>query len=233
MEEVGGDLVVSGEVLGQRPNSQGRRDLERIEVRSSLEGRLLRPLSARLLPETIAEQEGWIDRRQLHAISGRSRKELIRIARELGFSSAHIPAPSTGCMLTQKTFAPRVFDLLSHEQRDREWSYEMLKIGRHLRITDDTKVIVGRREGENEMMEHMARRDDAPSVVLLRPRGYPGPAVMVIGECSDANTQMAGGLLLKYAGRCESPSQVLMSRCGEETVIDVNRLESAHALPTL
>ncbi|MDH3717825.1 MAG: hypothetical protein OES79_06850, partial [Planctomycetota bacterium] len=148
MQQVGASMVVSGEVLGQRPNSQKRRDLRVIESHSGLQGRLLRPLSAKLLPPTIPEQTGQVDRDQLYDFSGRSRKGLIALARRFGFTHEEIPSPSTGCALTEKTFAPRVFDLLKTDPENTAWDFELLKVGRHLRLTRATKAIIGRREDE-------------------------------------------------------------------------------------
>ena len=49
------DLIVTGEVLGERPMSQMMRGIKLVEEKSGLTGRLLRPLSAKLLPETEFE----------------------------------------------------------------------------------------------------------------------------------------------------------------------------------
>jgi tRNA U34 2-thiouridine synthase MnmA/TrmU len=62
LDEWGGDFVFTGEVLGQRPKSQRRDTMWVVERDAGLEGRLLRPLSAKLLAPTIAENEGLIDR---------------------------------------------------------------------------------------------------------------------------------------------------------------------------
>ncbi len=95
MAETAADMVISGEIVGQRPMSQKKRDLAVIARRCGLEDRLLRPLSAKLLPPTLPERTGLIDRQRLYAFSGRSRKGLIELARQLGFS--RIPQPSSGC----------------------------------------------------------------------------------------------------------------------------------------
>ena len=105
LQETGADFVISGEVLGQRPMSQKRRDLMIISRQSGLHGLLLRPLSARLLPRTLPERHGQLDRRQLYAFTGRNRKPLIELAQQFGFKS--IPSPSPGCSLTERSFAVR------------------------------------------------------------------------------------------------------------------------------
>ena len=84
MEREGADFIFTGEVLGQRPKSQRRDTLRIIERDSGLDGRLLRPLSAKLLKPTIPEQEGKVDRSRLLDISGRGRLRQIALAGELG-----------------------------------------------------------------------------------------------------------------------------------------------------
>jgi len=49
--EIGADFLFTGEVLGERPKSQHFPALCIIEEESGLKGKLLRPLSAKLLPE--------------------------------------------------------------------------------------------------------------------------------------------------------------------------------------
>ena len=95
MEAEGAQFVFTGEVLGQRPKSQRRDTLRIIERDSGLDGRLLRPLSAKLLPPTIPEREGLVDRERLEAINGRSRHRQMELARELGI--VDWPQPAGGC----------------------------------------------------------------------------------------------------------------------------------------
>ena len=49
---------------------------------------VLRPLSAKLLPPTIPEIEGWIDREQLYDISGRNRQRQLELAKNIGNEKA-------------------------------------------------------------------------------------------------------------------------------------------------
>ena len=58
MEEIGAEFIISGEVLGQRPMSQHGQALGVIEKDSDLKGKIVRPLSAGLLPPTIPENDG-------------------------------------------------------------------------------------------------------------------------------------------------------------------------------
>lgn len=176
MEKVGADFIFTGEVLGQRPKSQFRTALGIVAKESGLEDRLLRPLSAKLLPPTLPEREGWVDREKLLAISGRSRKEQIRQAGRLGLDVEDIPQPAGGCcFLTDEAYARKLRDWLDHREAPRHdaEAFVLLKVGRHLRLNDDVKLIVGRDEAENAFLadyrrgrwEFWARDHTGPTVL--------------------------------------------------------------------
>jgi hypothetical protein len=234
MEEISASFVASGEVLGQRPNSQTRRDLERIEIHSELEGRLLRPLSARLLAPTAPEREGIIQRDELYDFSGRSRKGLIRLAHECGFRDEQIPSPSTGCMLTEKTFAPRVFDLLEHTSENRDWDFQLLKVGRHIRHDASTKMVIGRRAQENAVIEYLARHEAARPCALLLPENFAGPAVLLVGNVNDHTLQSAGQLVARYTNHAQQgPLIVSAEQAGRRWLCEVRAIEPALPAMTL
>jgi len=195
-EELGACVVVSGEVLGQREMSQKRLALDRIARESGLEGRLLRPLSARLLAPTTAEREGLVDRAKLGALSGRGRREAIALARRLGIRT--IPTPSAGCPLVEISFAPRVRDLIAHRPAATRWEFELLAVGRHVRVDAETKLVVGRNAGENALLERFLRRADAGEAALLSPEGFSGPEVLVVGPATQPALGLAGALMLRY-----------------------------------
>jgi hypothetical protein len=127
---------------------------------SGLDDRLLRPLSAKLLPPTRAEREGWIDRERLLGISGRGRRHQIAEAKRRGFDIEDIPQPAGGCcFLTDESYARKLRDFLQHQdkpKRDAE-AFVLMKVGRHLRLNDDVKLIVGRDEPENEFLSRFRR----------------------------------------------------------------------------
>lgn len=197
MTKVDAQFVVSGEVVGQRPKSQKRRDLELISQHSQLDDLLLRPLSARRLPPTRPEREGWVDRNRLYDFYGRSRKGLIALAQQLGMRD--IPAPSTGCALTEVPFSRKVHDLIQLETTPRRWDFELLKIGRHYRLNGQAKVIVGRRADDNEKLEWMFERSDAAPCALLGPERFVGPMALVVGLCDASSLEFATGLILRHA----------------------------------
>jgi len=156
-KKIGASVVVTGEVLGERPMSQHRRALEIIERESGLNGRILRPLSAKLLPETDVEKDGTIDRGKLLDISGRQRKRQIELAKNLevtGYAS-----PAGGCLLTDKYFAKRLRDLFKNTERVTLRDIELLKVGRHFRHGLN-KIIVGRDEEENRHLLSLKRKNE-------------------------------------------------------------------------
>ncbi|UFS71923.1 hypothetical protein LPW11_06950 [Geomonas sp. RF6] len=192
MEESGADFVFTGEVLGQRPMSQRRDTLRVIERESGLEGLLLRPLSAKHFNPTIPEQEGWVDREKLLAIQGRSRKEQMELAEELDVKN--YPCPAGGCLLTELSFVPKIRDVFDHSDELNLRDFRLLKMGRHFRIGERTKVIVGRNEGENEILERAVQGGEAQ----LRWAEGSSPLAILTGKSSPELLQTAAQVLLRY-----------------------------------
>lgn len=205
MEQLRADMVISGEVLGQRPMSQKRRDLMIVARESGLDDRLLRPLSARRLPPTWPEEQGLVDRARLCDFVGRSRKGLIALARRLGIE--HIPSPSTGCALTEPSFARRVHDLVQLDAAASRWDFDLLRLGRHVRFDEQTKVVVGRREAENLLLEQQFAAADARASLLLRPADFQGPTAMVVGPATDEAVALAAALVVRYAGQLDDAAR--------------------------
>lgn len=156
-KEAGAAFIFTGEVLGERPMSQHYKALKIIEEEAGLKGKLLRPLSAKLLPETVAEKKGWVNRNELLGIRGRSRKPQIKLAEEFGITG--YPSPAGGCLLTCKEFANRLRDLFRHKKRCSIADVALLKLGRHFRFGEN-KIIVGRNEAENEILAREKGRND-------------------------------------------------------------------------
>ncbi len=148
-EKIGAEVVVTGEVLDERPMSQRLGMLELIEGESGLKGKLLRPLSAKLLKETKIEKEGKIDRERLFGIKGRSRKIQLELAKK--FRLEKFPMPGGGCLLCEKEFAKKLRDLFKNQGKVSEKDIELLKVGRHFRAFGE-KIVVGRNKGENEVI---------------------------------------------------------------------------------
>ena len=215
MEQIGADFIVSGEVVGQRPMSQKRRDLDVISHQSGLEDLLLRPLSAKLLLPTLPERNGLVDRDRLYAFQGRSRKGLIRLAKAYGLEE--VPTPSTGCALTEPLFGKKVHDLIQIQVDPQPWDFQLVKIGRHFRFDKQTKVILGRNEAENQQLEYSHRLPDATSTVLLDPESFSGPVALVSGPPTEQAIEFALALVLRYgAKKNESDNRVCVT-IGQQT----------------
>lgn len=166
------DLVATGEVLGERPMSQNLSTLKLIEKESSLKGYLLRPLSAKLLGETIPEKKELVDRRRLLDISGRSRKKQIALAKK--WKIKWYPTPAGGCLLTDLEFSKKLKELFGKYPKCNGNDIEFLKLGRHFWV-NKTKIIVGRNEKENKKIEKLAKRGD----ILIEMKNYPGPLTLI------------------------------------------------------
>lgn len=190
--EAGADFIITGEVLGQRPMSQRRNTLRLIEKESGLEGLLLRPLSAKHFAPTIPEREGWVDREKLMNIQGRSRKAQILLAEELDVTN--YPCPGGGCLLTETAFVPKIRDLFDHSGDLNLRDFRLLRIGRHFRIGPRTKVIIGRNEGDNRLLEQNLQHGEA----LLRWTDGGSPLGIVTGEVTDELIDTASRILLRY-----------------------------------
>lgn len=200
MEEHEADFVFTGEVLGQRPMSQYRRALDIVAKESELEGLLVRPLSAKLLPPTIPEQKGWIDREKLGSISGRSRKEQYRLAEELGVSVFSQPAGGC-CSLADKNYALKMHDLLEHMEEGKIPNLDdviLLKVGRHFRPSDRLKVIVGRDEVENQFLE---RRYGGNGRLMFSSIDVVGPVTIAEGRLGEEEIRAAAAITARYCDR--------------------------------
>jgi len=209
MEELGAGFVVTGEVLGQRPMSQMKRPLALIETDSGLEGLLLRPLSARLLEPTLPELLGVVDRAKLLAISGRSRQHQLEAANRDGLSGYSQAAG--GCLLTDEQFARKAKDLFAHEERPTTKDMELLTLGRHLRLGPKTKVILGRNELENLLLEGYA----GDGYAFITPK-FPGPAALVVGPWEEAVKALVVRLVLQHTKPGKLPEGELAFRCGSQ-----------------
>ena len=216
MSECGADFIITGEVLGQRPMSQRRDSLRVIERESGLEGLLLRPLSAQHFDPTIPEQEGWVDREKLLAIKGRSRKELFQLADDLDVKN--YPCPAGGCLLTELSFVPKMRDIFDHADELNLRDFRMLKIGRHFRIGPRTKVIVGRDENDNRLLE-AAMQPGETSLFWLDGNT---PAGVVMGVQDETSLDLACRILLRYT-KAESGAtcRLAVHRNGSEQIVSI------------
>ncbi len=211
MEASGASFIVTGEVLGQRPMSQRRETMRLIEKEAGLEGFILRPLSAKFLPITIPEKEGWVDREKLLNIQGRSRKTQIQLAEQLGIRD--YPCPAGGCLLTDPGFSKRLKDLMTHHPEFTLHDVHLLKFGRHFRLSPEVKLIVGRNEEENQKIRTFAQKGD----VLLKLSSLPGPLSLLRGNAKPDEIEKAAAITVRYSkGKGKRQVEVSWKIMGEE-----------------
>lgn len=192
MGESGAAFIVTGEVLGQRPMSQRRDAMVLIEKEAGLEGFILRPLSAKVLPMTIPEKEGWVDREKLLKIQGRSRKPQIELAEHFGIRD--YPCPAGGCLLTDPGFAKRMKDLMIHDSNFSLNDVHLLKMGRHFRLSHGVKLVVGRNGDENQKIQTFAQGKD----ILLRVLNFQGPFSLLRGKSDEGDIEKAAAITAHY-----------------------------------
>jgi len=206
MEEIGAEFIISGEVLGQRPMSQHAPALKIIEKESGLEGKIVRPLSAALLPPTEPELNGLIKREDLGRIRGRSRKEQLKMAQEFGIENP--PNAGGGCLLTDPAFALRAKDLFKHVETPTTNDIDLLKIGRHFRFDEMTKLIVGRNQDENEVIKALALDKD----VLLEAKDHVGPITLLRGESTQNYLELGAAITLRYSDAPKEVSSIVVAQ---------------------
>ncbi|MFA6373466.1 MAG: 7-cyano-7-deazaguanine synthase [Methanothrix sp.] len=215
MREWGASFIITGEVLGQRPMSQFRRQMNIIEKEADLEGLVLRPLSAKLLAPTIPEKNGWISRERMLDIAGRSRKPQMALAKDLGIND--YPCAAGGCLLTDPEFANRIRDLIKHDELDMQ-NIDLLKAGRYFRLSPSAKLIVGRNENENKMLSMLAKDGD----YLFGPATINGPIAVGKGAFTADLMEVASRIVARYSDRDgESKAEITHEKLPENEKISI------------
>lgn len=224
-KEIGAKFIFTGEVLDERPMSQHLRALKLIEKEAGLKGKVLRPLSAKLLPETEAERKGWVDRNKLLDIRGRSRKPQIELVKKFGIKE--YPCPSGGCLLTYKEFANKVRDLFKHKKKIDLKDIELLKVGRHFRF-NESKIIVGRNKEENEKLLILKNKND----YVFEVQNFPSPITILQGKKTKETIRIAAELTARYSdaqgenisvkyGKIKPEKEIVVKKMSNE---EVNKL---------
>jgi tRNA U34 2-thiouridine synthase MnmA/TrmU len=224
MQMSGADFMITGEVLGQRPMSQTRQSLNLVAKNSGYGDVILRPLSAKLLPETKPEREGKVDRSRLLALQGRGRKIQMDMARHYGITD--YPPPAGGCLLTDPNYARRLRDLFDHQPDFRIRDIELLEFGRHFRLPEFGKVIVGRNRSDNEAIQSFIAGND----VMIQMADIAGPTVLLPDGGNDQAIPIAAALCVLYSG--SPPAQVCQVICkggGREVNLSAEALSREEA----
>jgi tRNA U34 2-thiouridine synthase MnmA/TrmU len=225
----GFDFIITGEVIGQRPKSQRKDTMPVIARESGADDRLLRPLCAKNLPETLPEREGWIDREKLYDFSGRTRKPQMELAKKFGFEDFAQPAGGC-CFLTDENYSKKLNDLWDArgEKRYELDDIMLLKVGRHIRPKPHFKLMVSREEGENNFLSGYRNQFE-----YMHCTSHPGPLTLIDGELSQEDIELAAGIVGRYSkGRNEEQVTVtLHKKDGSQIDITTKPLAAGEILP--
>jgi len=191
MQAENASFLISGEVMGQRPMSQNKDSLQTVLNESNCDGILLRPMSAKMLKPTIAEEKGWVDRDRLEGITGRSRERQLALAKEIGL--ADFESPGGGCLLTDENFAKKMFDFIKYDNFEVK-DIPLMKFGRHFRLSDGAKLVVGRDQEENGYLQDI----DNDKYYHIKTVGLPGPHAMLSKNASESDIKLAAKIILTY-----------------------------------
>jgi len=233
MPEVGASFLITGEVLGQRPMSQNKSSLNLVDKLSGYRGLIVRPLSARLLPPTVPETEGWINRDQMLDISGRSRTRQMELALKYGIEK--YPSPAGGCLLTEEAFSRRIKPFLHSEDELDPNLLELIKVGRLFIINENYLLIVGRKQAENERLQEIAASQDYLLKVVNRP-GPLGVIRVLRGTLSAQDLDYAASIVARYSDAKNDPETTVRVTCLNGTIdktLNIKPLSPEHVPSTV
>ena len=214
MNIIDAEFLITGEVLGQRPMSQRRDCFPLIDKAADLKGLVVRPLCGKVLPATVPEEKGLIQRDWLYDFHGRTRKPQIALAEEWGLTE--YPAPAGGCLLTEPIYAYKLKDLLEHNRAPEYKDINFLRVGRHFRFSRDCKIIVGRNKDENNTIRSLIAPDD----YLLKVEGWGSPTTVVLGNPTETAVSLAASFCARYSDAGKLP----------EVIVAVTRNNEKHYL---
>ena len=224
MERFSASFIITGEVIGQRPKSQRVEAIKQVTEladESMDEGIVLRPLCAKSMPETKPEYKGWVDREKLLNISGRSREIQLRLAEEFGFDD--FESPGGGCLLTEENYALKLRDFIKHDSFEVE-DVPVLKVGRHFRLPDGAKLVIGRNQEDNEKIDMIQNSKMKHAKVL----GVSGPSSLLSLRVSDEDKRLAAVLMATYARTKKDETYSVQIGDDEVDVSPLASKEEAH-----
>ena len=217
METFDAHLIITGEVKGQRPKSQNSRAMELIKEQSEISGFLLRPLSAKLLPITVPEEKGWINRENLLAINGRSRASQLQLAKDFELNLDVRPG-NDACFLLESPFSTRYFDfLLNNDQKPKKAHFELFKLGRQFRISPNAKLILGRNKEENEKLK--LHNESLNDKYFMYAENVKGPIGLLefVQKPSEEEFSAAASIILRYSNVTENQETIVKFQINDET----------------
>ena len=212
MSAEGASFIATGEVIGQRPMSQRRDAMAQVKNAAGDEDDLiLRPMSAQLMKPTKPEREGWVDRSKLLGISGRDRKRQLALAEEFGFTE--FETPGGGCLLTIESFSNKIRDFIKFDPDMTSADMQLLRIGRHLRLTNGTKMVIGRDENDNAKLLAL----NNPKFTQIKfDEGVVGATSLVDAKFNESDLEFAVRLALAYTKA--NKDAAVLARVGEREI---------------
>ena len=222
LPELGADFLISGEVLGQRPMSQRQGALQAVNKLSGVGDLIIRPLSQKLLPDTLPIRAGWVEADALLDIQGRGRTRQLELANSLGL---RYPSPGGGCRLTDRNFSLRLGELLEYGEASAE-NISLLRWGRHFRFGPGLKLVVGRTQEDNAGLE-----EELFPGTYFKLRDHEGPLGLLTSLAPPQDIlRLAASIVLYYSGKAASPdwvkygvdksyaSQIKVEKCDREVL---------------
>lgn len=216
LEKLNASFIITGEVLGQRPMSQNKSALQRVEKLSGYEGLIVRPLSANLLPVTIPEQKEWIAKSMLHSIEGRGRKDQMSLANK--FNIDDYPSPAGGCSLTDPNFSKRLKILKNDNLMDDYLLIEMIKNGRFLRFAKGKYAFIGRNEEENNILKSFKDRTE----YYITCKNISGPDCIIYdNNLTDDHLKLIQYMIIRYSKNSDDQEKMLVIN-DKNTIVNLN-----------
>lgn len=223
------DFIITGEVIGQRPKSQRSATMPMIAQESGAEDRLLRPLCAKLLPPTLPEREGWVNRDALYDFKGRNRKPQLGLA--ASFAIDEFAQPAGGCcVLTDENYTRRLQDMWQH-RNTRDYDMEdiiLLKAGRHLRLEPHYKIIIARDESESNFLTGYRKQ-----FIHMQALEHRGPMILIEGQPSTEDLQTCARIAGRFcSGREEKEVKInLYYIDGQSEILRVQPMKTEEIQP--
>jgi len=224
MKEEGYDFIATGEVLGQRPMTQRRDMIRHIEKESGLVGKIVRPLSSRFFTPTDAEESGLIDRSKLFSMNGRGRQQQFLLAEK--YSIKEYSSPAGGCLFTDRYYSEKLRDILLHHDKVNADDLYLLTIGRHIRLNQKLKIIVGRNSDENIVLKQFAGSSD----IYAEPFAV-GPSIFGKGSIDDNTPEYLAKILFSYMKNDQTDFRIkVLSNDFEKVIIPIERIKRSELL---
>lgn len=191
LEKYDASFMISGEVVGQRPMSQRKDAMDNVKSLSNYDDLIVRPMCAKLLEPSLPEREGWVDREKLLDINGRNRQRQLDMAKEIGLKD--FESPGGGCLLTEVQFSNRLRDFVDNDTLEVD-DINTLKAGRHLRLPDGAKLIVGRHQEDNEKLKNTISKKYYKARIL----DAVGPLSLLDKKATQADKELASSFIVSY-----------------------------------